>query len=88
MHREESEANPPKIRNKFNPGGIEATLKRWYTDPEKQDKWVVFDGVSVILVDDLSFNSPYRSICLVSELGGVVGESAHLTLEEFLYNDF
>lgn len=76
-----------KLLNKFNPGGIEATLKRWYEDPNQQDRWVVFDGVSVILVDSL-INCPHRSLGLVSELGGVVGENAHLTLFEYLYNDF
>lgn len=76
-----------KLLNRFNPGGIEATLKRWYEDPNQQDRWVVFDGVSVMLVNTLTGCS-HRSLGLVSELGGVVGPEAHLTLDEYLYNDF
>jgi hypothetical protein len=74
------------LKNPFNPGGIRATLERWYADPSQQNRWVVFDGVSVILADRLE-GCPHRSICLVSELGCVLGEDAHLTLEQFLYSD-
>ncbi len=76
-----------QLINKFNPGGIQATLERWYADPSQQNRWIVFDGVSVMLVDSLE-NCPHRSICKVRELGGVVGQNAHLTLNEFLYNDY
>lgn len=78
-----------EVRNPFNPGGIEETLKRWHEDPAQQKRWVVFDGVGVSLRDRLSGMPDHiRSICLVEELGGVVGPEAHLTLHEFLYNDY
>ncbi len=78
-----------QLVNKFNPGGVRATLERWYSDPHQQDRWVTWDGVSVGLTDSvLNLPDHVRSICLVKELGGVVGENAHLTLNEFLYNDY
>ena len=77
------------VVNKFNPGGIEATLKRWYEDPEQVGRWVVFDGVQVSLRDRLdNLREGEQSICLTEELASVVGDNAHLTLREFLYNDF
>jgi hypothetical protein len=78
-----------EVKNRFNPGGIMATLERWQNDPSQRGRWVVFDGVSVSLRDRLAgMPDHWRSICLVEELGGVVGPDAHLTLHEFLYNDF
>lgn len=72
--------------NRFNPGGIRATLEQWYANPSQQNRWIVFDGVSVLLVDRLE-GCPHRSICKVSELGCVIGADAHLSLDQFLYSD-
>jgi hypothetical protein len=78
-----------RVKNKFNPGGILETLKRWHQDPDQQNRWVCFDGVSVSLHDRLDgLPNHLRSICLVSELDGVLDPESHLTLTEFLYNDF
>ena len=75
--------------NRFNPGGIEATLKRWHEDPEQVGRWVVFDGVQVSLRDRLdNLREGERSICLTEELESVFGESPRLTLRELLYNDY
>jgi hypothetical protein len=77
------------LRNPFNPGGVEATLRKWWTDPSQSERWIVFDGVSVMLVDQLTgLAEGWRSISLVRELSSVFGDNAHLTLNEFLYNDF
>jgi len=65
---------------------IQARLKRWFETPEYQDKWVVYDGSSVSIVDSLA-STRHRSICLVKELHCVVGENASLTLQEFLIQD-
>jgi hypothetical protein len=74
------------IINRFNPGGIRATLERWQADPDQQNRWVAFDGISVSLYDRAS-DCPYRVICRVSELGCVLGNGAHLSLDEFLHSD-
>lgn len=76
-----------RLASKFNPGEDRETLKRWQSDPDKQDKWVVFDGIGVLLVDTLE-GCEHRSICKVSELGCLLGEDAHLTLDQFLYQDY
>lgn len=80
-----------EVRNPYNPGGIKETLRRWYEDKDSdnQSRWVTFDGVTVSLHSSLSrLPDNIRSICLVKELGCVIGDGAHLTLEEFLHNDY
>lgn len=62
---------------------IEARLKRWFETPEYQDKWVVYNGSDVSVLDNLS-STRHRSICLVKELGCVIGEDAPMNIQEFL----
>lgn len=76
-----------QVVNPLNPGGIRATLERWYADPTQQSRWVTFDGVSVSLRDDLgSMKEGERSICLVNELGSLVRNE--IDINELLYNDY
>jgi hypothetical protein len=84
------------VRNPFNPGGIEATLRRWYEayklgeiSQDDAEHSIRFDGVMVWRKwDKFSDNEATRHIGTISDLASIFGEEAHLTLEEFLYNDF
>ena len=87
MDRIQIERKTFTAKNRFNPGGIKATLQRWY-ESEDSEKWVSFDGVSVILADSPINKEPYRSLGTVSDLASMFGEQARLTLDEFLYNEF
>jgi hypothetical protein len=90
----EGQKNP--VINPFNPGGIEATLKRWYEayksgqiSEDDANYCILFDGVMVWRKwDKFSENEVTRSIGSISDLESVFGENAHLTLGEFLHNDF
>jgi hypothetical protein len=53
-------------------GQIKTKLERWSMTAEYQDKWVVYDGADVSIVNHLS-STRHRSICLVRELGCVLG---------------
>ena len=84
------------VRNSSNPGGIEATLRRWYNaykageiSEHNAGYSIRFDGVTVWRQwDNFSENEATRFIGSITDLASVFGEDAHLTLEEFLYNDF
>jgi hypothetical protein len=66
---------------------IKAKLQRWADTPDYQDKWIVYDGTDVSIVDHLS-STRHRSICLVKELACVLAEDAPLSIKEFLTADF
>ena len=62
---------------------IIAKLKRWWTTPEYQELWVVYNGANVSVVESLE-STRHLSLCQVKELGIIVGQQAAMTLPEFL----
>ena len=84
------------VHNPFNPGGIEATLRRWYDayksggiSRDDAEYCLLFDGVTVWRKEDnIRENEATRYIGSITDLGCLFGENPTRTLHEFLYNDF
>jgi len=62
-------------------------LENWFA--EGGDDWVCWDGVTFSKHTYLSdLPDHVRSICMVSELGCVVGYNPHMTMAEFIGNNY
>jgi hypothetical protein len=78
-----SEGQKVSVTNRFNPGGIEATLKRWYEsyklgEISEHDAGysIKFDGVMVWRQwDNFSENEATRFIGSITDLASVFDES-------------
>jgi hypothetical protein len=83
----------PHLNNPRNPGGIKATLERWYQqykNGEIENDWISFDGVEVIKTQQAPISNEWRMIGSVSDIASIEGihPDAHLTFNEWLYNDY
>jgi len=70
---------------------IEKKLTHFFAEYQqgREDQWVCWDGVTLSRWQSLNSTPEHvRTLCLTSELGCVIGENAHLTVSEFLNNDY
>lgn len=77
------------LNNLRNPGGIKATLERWYRKyqaGEIENDWISFNGVEVIKTDDAPLGDEWRMVGSVSDIASIEGihPDAHRPLEDWL----